>query len=140
MRHAPGTVLQRLFAIRQTHLAAGYMDPLEGRKRVWLAVKGLKRRYGAGRRKLPVTPAIRGTLAPETQPDDAILWAALNLDFFYLMRVGEYAHSGGWDTRTVLTPANLRPQRGGVPREYREAEELSRRFRTLYFFPDVYDP
>ena len=128
MRHAPGTVLQRLFAIRQTHLAAGYMDPLEGRKRVWLAVKGLKRRYGAGRRKLPVTPAIRGTLAPETQPDDAILWAALNLDFFYLMRVGEYAHSGGWDTRTVLTPADLRPQRGGVPCEYREAEEL-----LLYF-------
>ena len=30
LRHAPGTVLQRMFAIRQTHLAAGYADPLEG--------------------------------------------------------------------------------------------------------------
>ena len=99
LQRAPGTVLQRLFAIRQTHLAAGYTDPLEGRKRVWLSVKGLKRRYGAGRRKLPVTPQmlrwIRSTVDPAGRPDDAILWAALNLAFFYLMRVGEYAHSGG---------------------------------------------
>ena len=90
----------------------GCEDLLLGKRRPWMALKGLRKRHGPARRKLPTTPAmlewIRGRLDPEHNPDDAILWGALCLAFFFLMRVGEYAHSGGWDLQKVLTPADVR--------------------------------
>eukprot|EP00972_Heterocapsa_arctica_P061105 9008739-Heterocapsa_arctica.AAC.1 len=68
---------------------------------------------------MPTTPGmlrwIRSQLDPEGCPDDAVLWCGLMLAFLFLMRVGEYAHSGHWDHQKVLTPLDLRPQRDGKP-------------------------
>ena len=47
---------------------------------------------------------IRTQLHPETCANDAVLWAGLTLALFFLMRVGEYAFSGHWDLKKVLTP------------------------------------
>ena len=111
LSRAAGTVLQKLFGVRQMHIVLGYQDPLEGKRRVWMAIRGLKRRSGGGKRKLPTTPVmlrwIKDHLRPADNANDAILWLALSLAFFFLMRVGEYAHSGSWDLKKVLTPADL---------------------------------
>ena len=42
MGRAADTVRQRLYGIRQQHLAAGHVDPLFGKTRVALALKGLQ--------------------------------------------------------------------------------------------------
>ena len=135
LQRAPGTVKQRLFSIRQMQIVAGFVDPLAGKRRLWMAVKGLTRRWGGSRRKLPTTPAmlrwIRRQLSPETKPDDAVLWAALVTAFFFLMRIGEYAYSNGWAMARVLTPADLRPQKEGQQVElFRDADEVMLRFKT----------
>ena len=94
MSRAAGTVKAKLFALRQMHVMGGYPGPLQGKPRLWMALKGLERRRGAAQRKLPMTPGmlkwIRTQLHPKTCANDAVLWAGLMLAFFFLMRVGEY--------------------------------------------------
>ena len=118
MSRAAGTVKAKLFALRQMHVMGGYPGPLQGKPRLWMALKGLERRRGPARRKLPKTPGmlkwIRTQLHPETCANDAVLWACLMLAFFFLVRVGEYAFSGHWDLK-VLAPADLKGQAAGRP-------------------------
>ena len=45
-RWAPGTLKNRLSAIRHMHCAAGYGTPLERLPRVYYLLDGYKRRYG----------------------------------------------------------------------------------------------
>ena len=135
MSRAAGTVKAKLFALRQMHIVAGYPDPLQGKPRLRMALKGLERRRGPGRRKLRTTPGmlkwIRTQLRPETCANDAVPWAGLMLAFFFLMRVGEYAHSGHWDRKKVLTPSDLKGQLEGQPVvEYRRADEVLLRFKS----------
>jgi hypothetical protein len=135
MSRAAGTVKAKLFALRQMHIMSGYPDPLLNKPRLWMAIKGLERRRGPARRKLPTTPGmlrwIRTQLRPESRPNDAVLWCGLMLAFFYLMRVGEYAHSGHWDRQKVLTPSDLKGQAGGCAvAHYKEADELLLRFKS----------
>ena len=135
MSRAAGTVKAKLFALRQMHVMGGYPDPLQGKLRLWMALKGLERRRGPARRKLPTTPGmlkwIRTQLHPETCANDAVLWAGLMRAFFFLMRVGEYALSGHWDLKKVFTPADLKGPAAGQPvTDYRLADEIILRFKS----------
>lgn len=53
--HLAGTIRGQLFGVRFYHLLEGAADPLQHKTRVWLALGGLKRLQGPGRRKHPVT-------------------------------------------------------------------------------------
>ena len=91
---APGTIKTYLSAIRARHVAAGHPDPTAGMTRLWMAMDGLKRMHGAPTRKKPVTVAmlraLRATLLPDQGGDGRMLWAAILMAFFYLLRASEY--------------------------------------------------
>jgi hypothetical protein len=53
-------------------------------------------------------------MEPERRDADAVLWAGLMLGFFFLLHIGEYAHTGVWDMSKVLTPKHIRPQKGAT--------------------------
>ena len=56
MKRSISGIRQRLSAIRYTHIAAGFPDPLQGKPRLWAAIAGLQRWEGSPLTKLPVTP------------------------------------------------------------------------------------
>ena len=91
---APATVKVRLAAIRSHHLSLGLPDPFYHMPRLSMALAGLSRRYGRPERRLPVTTHmlawLRSQLVPEKNADLAVLWAALTLGFFFLLRASEY--------------------------------------------------
>jgi len=91
---APATVKVRLAAIRSHHLSLGLPDPFYHMPRLSMALAGLSRRYGRPERRLPVTTQmlawLRSELIPEKHADLAVLWAALALGFFFLLRASEY--------------------------------------------------
>ena len=58
LKSSVDTIKQRLFAIKCRHAALGESDPLAEVKKCWLALAGLKRRTGTGKRKKPATPAM----------------------------------------------------------------------------------
>ena len=126
---AVSTIKQRLFGIKYQHVAIGAGDPLAGKPRVWLALRGLARRDGARPRKLPTTArmmlGIRAKYDPERNADHAAIWFALAVAWFYLMRVGEYAWSNGWDHDKVLCGADVAGRLAGAPSSnLSEADEL----------------
>ena len=90
---APGTLKLRIASIRNRHVSLGLPDPLAFMPRVPLALEGYKRRYGTRERRRPVTVAmlkwIGVGLRRSVVPDHAVLWAALLLGFFFLLRVSE---------------------------------------------------
>jgi len=91
---APATVKVRLAAIKSHHLALGLPDPFYHMPRLSMAVAGLSRRYGRPERRLPATTHmlawLKLQLIPEKNADLAVLWAALALGFFFLLRASEY--------------------------------------------------
>ncbi|CAE8721383.1 unnamed protein product [Polarella glacialis] len=90
---APGTVKLSIAAIRNRHVSSGLPDPLTFMPRVPLALEGYKRMYGTKERRRPVTVSmlkwIGAGLQRNTQPDHTVLWAAILLGFFFLLRVSE---------------------------------------------------
>jgi hypothetical protein len=98
VQRAPGTVKMRLAAIRNRHLSMGFPDPMAFMPRVPLAMAGLKRRYGTKERRHPVTPEmlrwLRANLRPRELANDAVIWAAVALGFFFLLRASEYLDVG----------------------------------------------
>ena len=72
--------------------------------RLWMAIDGLRRRQGCPKRKQPATPAmllwIRKSLNPRASQGDAMIWAAILLAYFFLLRASEYtaADQSGVDT------------------------------------------
>ena len=108
------TMKTRLMAIRAHHLRAGCKDPLMGKERLWLFLRGLKRLDGAVVRKFPVTPEmlrwVHDYLSP-VRPDgsvdrgkeprfgshrnDTAVWSALRTGFFWLLRSSEYLANDG---------------------------------------------
>ena len=93
-RKAPATVKVRLASIRSHHLALGLPDPFFHMPRLSMALAGLSRRYGRRERRLPVTTQmlawLKLRLEPHRYPDRAIIWAAIALGFFFLLRASEY--------------------------------------------------
>ena len=117
LKKAAGTVKQRVFGVRYRHIQEGRGDPLVGKVRLWLALKGLARLQGASERKFPVTAQmllwIRKRLNPRLRADDAVIWATLVTAWLFLMRASEYCWSNGWDQNKVLTGHDVVARREG---------------------------
>ena len=98
MGKSPGTVKLRIAAMRSRHLTLGLPDPLYYMPRVPLALSGLRRRWGTPERRLPVTPEmlrwLRRNLKPQGSSSDSLVWAAVMLGFFFLLRASEYLDVG----------------------------------------------
>ncbi|CAK0834605.1 unnamed protein product, partial [Prorocentrum cordatum] len=130
-----GAIKQKLFAVRFAHLVAGYSDPLLHRGRLWSTLAGLKRWQGPEtKRKKPVTPAmlerLRGFLQQEAKlPEEGavVIWAAIVMAFFFLLRASEYLLQDGrsWSFERVLHGEDVEPRRAGkrVP-NFRDADEM----------------
>ena len=111
MGRTEGTIKQRLFAIKAGHLVAGYEDPMLHRTRIWAALSGYKRWQPATKRKYPVLPSMLlwmhqhlATSESYSRADRLIIWAALMVGFFFLLRASEYLVTLGrsWgSTRTL---------------------------------------
>ena len=56
MGKSDATIKQKLFAVRDMHLTAGYADPLLWRPRVWAALAGIAKDRDPIKRKFPATP------------------------------------------------------------------------------------
>lgn len=118
-RMSPGTIKMYLSAVRSHHVAAGRPDLTAGMARLWMAMDGLKRMYGAPSRKRPVTVQMlrhaRARLQPDSSADGAMVWAALLLAFFFLLRASEYcaSNSAGTDVGKGVRGMDLTFKRQG---------------------------
>jgi hypothetical protein len=90
---APGTLKNRLSAIRNMHTSAGYGNPLERLQRVYDLLDGYERAYGGKPRRYPVRVEhllwIRAWLDPKGSHDDAAFWGAISTAFAWLLRASE---------------------------------------------------
>ena len=129
---APGTVKLRLGAIRNHHLALGLPDPLVHMPRVPMALAGLKRRYGTKERRKPVTTRmlawIKSRISIETSSDAALLWAAVTIGFFFLLRASEYLDVGRPTPGRGLLGRHVVLKHQGQPcnpSDFKKADEVS---------------
>lgn len=133
MKRAEGTIRQRLFAIKMGHVVAGYEDPTLHRTRLWAALAGYKRWQPDTKRKYPVLPSMlrwihRHLQGGEHNPKDAcVVWAAIMVAFFYLLRASEYLvqQNRSWSERRVLKGKDVEGRRDNKAcANVSEAEEL----------------
>lgn len=108
---APGTIKLRLSALRSMHLTLGYPDPLSHMPRVPLVLAGLRRRFGTKERRMPVTPEMLTWLGEHLQfgrsEEASLLWGALTLGFFFLLRASEYLDVGYQDPNRGLRGSDV---------------------------------
>ena len=135
-RKAAGTIKQHLSAVRAQHIALGYPDPTAPLAKMWVAVDGLRRRQGGPRRKKAVTKQmltwIRRGLRPRADHDEAMLWAATLLAFFFLLRGSEYTASdqSGNDSGKGVRGADLQGKlRGELVTSFSVADEVVLKIR-----------
>jgi len=111
---APGTVRNKVYAVRFVHMANGAGDILLKFPRMKLVMSSLKRKAGATARKLPagveVLEAIAGMLklgqwGETPQARDLTVWARICTAYFFLLRNQEAQD---------LRPMDVRPRRGGA--------------------------
>jgi hypothetical protein len=124
------TVDGYLSAIRFWHLTNGLPNPISNKGRLALVRRGAKRFSGCSKPKVAVTPDmlkhIRSTL-DLTSPEGALMWAALLLGFFYLLRCSEYLYCPGRvDDRKVLTVADILFARDGDDLPFHRRWEANR--------------
>ena len=116
---APGTIKLRLAAIRSMHLTLGFPDPLAQMPRIPLAIAGIRRRFGTKERRRPVTPEMLKWLGNHLQfgkaEEASLLWAALTLGFFFLLRASEYLDVGYVDIRRGLRGGDITLKKNGRP-------------------------
>ena len=97
LKRAPGTVKLRVAAVRNHHLALGLPDPFYHMPRA-MALAALKRRFGTSERCHPVSTRmlkwLRKGLDIVHSADAALIWAAVMLGFFFLLRASEYLDVG----------------------------------------------
>jgi hypothetical protein len=86
------TVMNKLYAIRWYTMDAGYDNPLENKFKLKRVLRGLKKLRGKVNRKTAVTPEHLQRCVERVENQGfhgAALAAALQLGFFYLLRIGE---------------------------------------------------
>eukprot|EP00435_Cladocopium_sp_Y103_P029310 s607_g7.t1 len=93
--------------------------------RVPLALADLRRRFGTKERRMPVTPEMLKWLGDHLDygksEEASLLWAALTLGFFFLLRASEYLDVGG--PRRVSRPVSQWGE--GAQEEQRVATDAS---------------
>ena len=133
MKRAEGTIRQRLFAIKMGHVVAGYEDPTLHRTRLWAALAGYKRWQPDTKRKYPVLPSMlrwiyRHLYEGEIDKQDAcVVWAAVMVAFFYLLRASEYLvqQNRSWSEKRVLKGKDVEGRKDNKAcANLSEAEEL----------------
>lgn len=109
------TIRSYLSAIRHLHLEKGLQDPLVGKTRLDLALKGMRRRKPRARDvRLPITPLVlsmigRSLVQNAQQYEQLLIWAACCLGYFAFMRSGELTIPAGvtFDPTIHLTPKDI---------------------------------
>lgn len=110
-----GTARSYLSAIRHGHLSRGLPDPLVGKVRLDLALKGLKRQRPVRKdKRMPITPSILEVIGQSlvkhaSKYDRLLIWAACCIGFFAFMRSGEVTVPEGarFDPTMHLTPRDV---------------------------------
>ena len=133
---APGTIKMRLAAIAARHVAYGYRNPLEDMTRVYMALQGFKKRYGTDERRRPVTPQmlywLRKQLRPKERHDDAMIYFAVLIGFFFLLRASEYVVSQGFQpiASRGLRGCDIQARKNGVRvKWFKDADEIGLKVR-----------
>ena len=134
MQRTEGTVKQRLFAIKMGHLVAGHDDPTLNRVRIWAALNGFKRWQPETKRKYPVLPGmlvwIRRHLSScdtLSKGDQVILWAAIMVGFFFLLRASEFLVTVGrsWGSTRTLKGSDIEARKDNMQvTNFHQAEEV----------------
>ena len=93
-----------LAAVRSLHICAGLADPLKNCPRLTLALKGFGIQAHGPKQKLPITSNILSQLRvfSETTYDTYMLWTAMNLGYFALLRASEFCVTNGFNHRVDL--------------------------------------
>ena len=134
-RRTEGTVKLKMFGARYHHAAFRLEDLLRRRSRMWLAIEDVKRLHGPTVQKYPVAiQRLRWlrTHLDHKQKDDAVYWAAIGTEGFFLSRAGDFRAVDGapWQMDRVLTGKDAQPRSQGKSGcSSREADETAIRIK-----------
>ena len=134
------TLKQAIFAVKDAHKRAGHGDATGKMHRLWIVINSLDRTAERKPRRLGVTvPMLKwigrhldqGDNDPgELRVNCRMLQAALLTAWFFMLRVREFADSGGVDEEMVLRGQDIQLSANGEPvREGQLAEEVTLQFR-----------
>ena len=139
---SPNTIRQHLFAMKSMHKKTGRGDPTEKMYRIWILVNALDRKSSTRRpRRLGVTPEMLEWLGAQlvdslenernntTWSDAAMVMAALELAWFYMLRAKEFADSNGVDEEMIVRGCDVRLTHQGRRADPGQATEITLQFR-----------
>ena len=100
-----------LSAIRSLHLCGGFQNPFEGSVRLKMALRSIAINGGAPKQKLPITIEMLQKIFPllDGSPNSKLLWAAMTLGHFGLLRASEFTvpSQGGFDPKLHLQKGDI---------------------------------
>ena len=100
-----------LSAIRSLHLCGGFQNPFEGSVRLKMALRSIAIIGGAPKQKLPITIEMLQKIFPllDGSPNSKLLWAAMTLGHFGLLRASEFTvpSQGGFDPKLHLQKGDI---------------------------------